>query len=370
MFQWDTKEGTYGIGYADVGQDLEDPDTAKQFFDSAAERFNKLAAANNGSVKTAKQITLDKHPGIEQRVDLFTGSVVQRTYLVSSRIYEMVVVVNNNQREYENVAVGVLDSFKVLTDAEITLRRAEEAAKAEPSPLPQTPVASRDGSDATDEGLRGCVRTVLTESQYLSATASVRGRKRDSFDTYNEQGNKLRTESYDYQGNVDRITVYGFIDGNRVAVSRTIQRDYNPPPGIASPAPAGQSKRRDPRYDNRFQFKYDEKKRLIEKIWFLNNGDVSVRDVYKYSGNQKEVSVYIGDGSLNRRYVITLDDKGNEVARTFFEGNRSVGLKQSYTYEFDANGNWTRRTTSRIVMKDGREQLEPSSIHFRTITYY
>jgi hypothetical protein len=57
----------------------------------------------------------------------------------------------------------------------------------------------------------------------------------------------------------------------------------------------------DPRYDHRFEFKYDEKKRLTEKSDFLSNGDLSRRYVYKYEGNQKEESVYLADGSLSWR---------------------------------------------------------------------
>ena len=365
MFQWQTKEGTYGVGYADAAKTLEDPDTAKQFFNAATERFNKLATANSGNVKPAKQITLDKYPGIEQRVDLFTGSVVQRTYLVSRRIYETVVVVNNSQRQYESIAVGVLDTFKVLSEAEVTLRRSEEAAKAEPSPLPQTPIAPRDGSDASDEGLRGGVKSVLTESQDLSGTWQVQGRNRDSFATYNQQGNKLRSESYDSKGNLDTITVYGYIDGGRVASFKSIRQEYNPPPG--SVATAGSKS--DPRYQHRFAFKYDEKKRLIEKTSFKSTGEVWVRHVYKYNGNQREELLYTGDGSLRWRALSALDDKGNEVKQTF-EGEGAEPLKESFTYEFDSKGNWIKKTTSRLVMKDGREQFEPYSVVFRTITYY
>ena len=219
LYQWRTREATFGIGYADAPQPLDQPDVAKTFFKSATERFNKAATTNSGSIAAVKQITLDKYPGIEQRVDLFTGTVIQRTYIVSRRIYEIVAVMKNEQRVYESVALGVLNTFKVLSEAEVNASLAAETAKAEPSPLPQTPVVQRAGSDASDEGLRGRVRTVLTEGQGLSGSWALEGRKRNSFDTYNEQGNTLRSESYDYKGNLYSITVYGFIDGSRVSAS-------------------------------------------------------------------------------------------------------------------------------------------------------
>ena len=342
----------------------------RQFFDAAVERFNKIASANSGSVGSVKQITLDKYQGIEQRVDLFTGEVIQRTYIVSRRVYEIVAVMKNSQKDYESVAVGVLDSFKVLSEADVKTQEAAKTAKAEPSPLPQTPVAQRPGTDASDEGLHGNVRTVLTESEDLSGTWSVQGRKRNSFDTFNEQGNKLKTEFYDYQGNLHRIFVYGFIDGSRVAVTRTIKREYNPPPMAIAPPPGGAVKKSDARYEYKFEFKYDDKKRLTEKTWFHNDGDLWLRYVYKYNGSQMEQLVYAKDGSLNQRYLYTLDDKGHKVEQTYFERNGSTQTKESYKYEFDSKGNWTKRTTSKVVTKDGREQLEPYSVYYRTITYY
>ena len=372
MYQWETKEATFAVGFADAVRPLQDAETVKQFFNLATDRFNQAATANSGNIAPVKQLTLDKYPGIEQRVDLFTGAVIQRTYIVSPRIYEMVAVLKNNQRVYESVAIGTLSSFKLISEAEVTAKRSEEAAAAEPSPLPQKPVTPREGSDATDDGLHGRVKSVLTESEDLSGTWAVQGRKRNSFDTFNEHGDKLRTESYDYRGNLDRITVYGYIDGGRVATSKTIEHEYNPPPiSVAlGPSPEGVVKKSDPRYQNRFEFKYDQKKRLTEKTWFRSNGEVSLRYVYKYNGNQKEEFVYAEDGSLNQRYSYLLDDKGNVLERAYFEGDKSTGSKSSFTYEFDAKGNWTKRTTSRIVKKDGREQVVHYSVDFRTITYY
>lgn len=371
LYHWETKEATFGVGHADAAMALDGPVARKQFFDSDIERFNKVATSNNGTVAAVKQITLDKYPGIEQRVDLFTGSVVQRTYIVSRRVYEIVAVMRNSQRVYESVALGVLDSFRVLSEAAVTAQLAQEAAKAEPSPLPQTPVARRAGSDASDEGLRGRVKSVLIESQDLSGTWSVQGRKRDSLCTYNEQGNRVRTEGYDPRGNLSSITVYGYIDGSRVSAFNLIDREYNPPL-IASvaPAPGAELKKPDPRYRYRYAFKYDDKKRLTEETLFHSDGEIWARRVYKYKGNQKEELVYSEDGSLTHRSVYVLDDQGNEIEETIFEPNGSIRAKEKYTYKFDAQGNWTTRTTYEIVMNEKREQSTPYSVHFRTITYY
>ena len=177
----------FGVGYADSVEPIDDPKAIEQFFEGVTERLRKFVEANDGKIVVDKKITLDKYSGVEQRADLLRGLTIQRTYLVSRRIYETVIVVKNSQREYESTAVGVLNSFKLLSDSEIT----EEALKAGPGPLPQKPETPRAGSDAGDEGLRGPVKSVRTEIQYLSETQWTKTLPRFSITTYNEKGNKL-----------------------------------------------------------------------------------------------------------------------------------------------------------------------------------
>ena len=366
VYQWQTKEATFGVGYADVNQSLDEPANAKPFFTAEEETFKKLATANSGNVAPVKQITVDKHPGIELRADLFTGTIIQRTYVASRRIYEIIAVLNNNQRGFESIAIGALDSFKILSNADVQKALSEEAAKAEPSPLPQTPVAERAGSDATDEDLHGRVKNVLTEVQLPGPDQP---RRRESRDIYNEQGNKVRVESYDERNNLSAISVYGYIDGNRVYHVKEIEHDYDNDLRVTVGA-GTVSKKFDPRYTQKFTYKYDDKKRLIEHALFQNNGDLWLRYVYKYKGNQKEELMYSEDGSVSQRSLYTLDDKGNPVKETIFRGDGSISGKQAYTYEFDAQGNWTRRTTFEVKNKEGREQPVPLFIQYRTITYY
>ena len=102
-----------------------------------------------------------------------------------------------------------------------------------------------------------------------------------------------------------------------------------------------------------------------------NDSKLWLRYVYNYSGNQREELVYSADGSLNQRYLSVLDEKGNEVEETIFEArDGSIRSKHSYAYEFDSHGNWTKRTTSKWVTKDGRSSYEPQYVYYRTITYY
>ena len=368
LYEWQTKETTFGVGYADSFQPPKHPQAIKELFDSERERFRTLVAAADGDNAVVKEITIDNHPGIEQRARVSKGSFIQRTYLVSRRIYQTLVVVTNSQRD-ESAALGVLDSFKLLTDTEIT----EEALKVLPGPLPQTPEAPRAGSDAEEEGLRGAVKSVRTEVQYPSETVFTRGTPRSWLTTYNENGNMVRTDSYDSKNNLERITVFGYLDGSRVSASKYIERDYSPPvgsgAGLGGSMPSNREK--DPRYQRRFEYKYDDKKRLTEKTEFLSNGEVLYRSVYKYEGNQKEGLLYENDNSPPQRSVYTLDDKGNEIEHIVFARDGSIRTKLSHVYEFDSKGSWIKRTTSRTENDEWlRRLMPPTSVHLRTITYY
>ena len=368
---WAMKEGNYTAGFVDAPQAWDEPETSKRVFANLREGMASFANSNNGKLVSERSIELDKHAGLEVRIEFAVGVMIQRMYLVSRRLYQTVLIMKTEQHAFENEAIGVLDSLKLLNEAEVNAALKAAAAKAEPSPLPQEPVAKRQGTDAGDEGLHGKVKTVFSESQDLSGTWSVQSRKPTGMEYYNEQGNLTKRESYDWKGNLFDITVYGYLDGARVSHWKTIPHEYNPPPMMMATVPGAAKPKYDPRYAYKFDFKYDDKKRLIEKTWIGNDGKLWMRYVYKYSGNQIEEFVYSADGSLNQHYLSVLDEQRNEIEKTIFEvSDGKIRSKNSYAYEFDAKGNWTKQTSSKWVTKDGRSFYEPASVYYRTITYY
>ncbi len=370
-YNWKMKEGFFIAGYVEAPQRFDEPEMSKQVFESIRNGMDSWVRSQNGKLVNHKQFDQDGHPALEVRLELPEHVTWQRYYLVSRRLYQASLSLTTDQRPYETLALKVLDSFRVLSDAEVAAALKKEAAEAEPSSLPQEPIVSRVGSDAADYGLRGKVKTVFRDAEDLSGTWTVQGRKPAAKEYYNERGNLTKRESYDYKGNLFEILVYGYLDGARVASRKIIKREYDPPPMIISSPPGTPRPNSDPRYSNKFTFQYDDKKRLIEKSWFLNNGKLSIRYVYKYSGDKREEFVYASDGSLNQHYVSIFDQKGNETEQTSFETKTgSIRDKHSYTYEFDARGNWIKRTTSRLVTKDGKSSYAAARVDHRTITYY
>ena len=44
--------------------------------------------------------------------------------------------------------------------------------------------------------------------------------------------------------------------------------------------------------------------------------------------------------------------------------------KETYKYEYDSLGNWTKMTTSVAVVENGTIAFEPVEVTYRTISYY
>ena len=131
-------------------------------------------------------------------------------------------------------------------------------------------------------------------------------------------------------------------------------------------------KKADSRYEYSFEYKYKDGK-LIERQMLFSNGTKGLRYVSNYSGNQIEKLVYTEKDELNQKYLYTFDKDGNEVEQVSyglsnykFYGDR----KYRYTYELDGKGNWTKRITSTESTENGVTSFRPSSVSYRTITYF
>lgn len=385
MFSWRVASGMYTVTFFDHPEQLEA--NSKSVFDKmhAPVRVNLKAADTEGKLRE-RDLKVTGHPGRELRFDTSKALIVIRHYLEGRRMYQVTAAtvrdIQPNEAETANAlrkqeieVLKILDSFELITPAQVAEVRAKEALQATPDSLPQTPVVAKLKSDAQDEGLTGKIKTVVTETEDLSGTWSVQGRKPASIEHYNEQGNLVKREFYDSRGNLADISAYGYLDGQRARKTKSIEGGYNPsgmPAGMLAGPPSGKPARKyDERYSYKFTHKYDDEGRLAEETWYGNSGDLWLRYVYKYKGSELEKLVYSANGSLNQRYVSTLDARGNEVEETIYNvAGNTVRSRVKYSYEFDAQGNWTKRTSQRQEVAKGEADFKPGYTTYRTITYY
>jgi TonB family protein len=92
---------------------------------------------------------------------------------------------------------------------------------------------------------------------------------------------------------------------------------------------------------------------------------------YDIKGNKLENAYFpIAGETLTGREVYKYDERGNISEMTLHGPDGSLISKETYAYEYDFVGNWTKMTTSVAVIEGGKVNFEPTEVTYRTITYY
>ena len=93
---------------------------------------------------------------------------------------------------------------------------------------------------------------------------------------------------------------------------------------------------------------------------------------YDIKGNKIDNAYFLSaaGGTLTGKEVYKYDDKGNIVEMTVRNDDGSLLSRETYSYEFDAFGNWTKMITSVAVMEGGKLSFEPTEVTYRTISYF
>jgi hypothetical protein len=273
--------------------------------------------------------------------------------------------VTKNEPAQLRAAFRFLNSLRLASRDEIFTLMIVDAT---PADLPQVKPTQWVKPDA-EELAKGKVKTIVEEVENpKSDTAPGMRRRADYF--FDPQGFLTKTVMYDYTGFPSMVSAYGFIDGMRVSKTGDVQNER-----IFSgqlPAMPGQiTKKRDARYAVRVAEKYDASKRVTERTFYDNAGDLFLRAIYAYRGDRVEISEYRKTGTPDNSVSQTLDAKGNilqKITREF--GKEPSERKTSYKYLlFDNKDNWTKRTVSNEVKKGGKVTSYEYT-EYRTITYY
>ncbi len=247
---------------------------------------------------------------------------------------------------------------------------AQKIKEATPQALPQEPVAKKVKTDAQDNNLKGKVKSVLVFNQENEKSPL----NLDTEEYYDENGNWLK-HIYYLDGYPMSVAVWGYIDDNRVSKTNFIEYEsgeigeltgifgrFNESSNANTP--------RDERYSIKHVSKYDEQGRLVEKMFYENNGNLSSRIVHKYKENQREVLHYAADGSEMSQTIEILDKDGNKIERHLMDGDGKIGDKEINIFEFDAQGNWVVEKTFEEKKVKGKTVKTLLWISRRTITYF
>ena len=91
---------------------------------------------------------------------------------------------------------------------------------------------------------------------------------------------------------------------------------------------------------------------------------------YGVKGNRVEnISYPVADSQIGKEEY-KYDDRGNITEMIMRDDRGAIVSRESYSYEFDAVGNWIKMTTSLVLVEAGKIKQEPIETTYRTITYY
>lgn len=322
------------------------------------------AAERTGAPLTEKPFSFSGNPGTELQINYPYSKIIYRFFIVNKTFYMMGAIVFNLNDEAR--IRQVLDSFRLLNKQETIAAKIKEAT---PQALPQSPPAPKQKSDAEDEGLKGKVKVVTEQSLEWRYRNLPNKRATESETIYNEQGNKIKKTTFG--NNIPyEIDVFGYLDNMRVSRNGFASI---PESGVIqavrlADTPGETPKPRDERYDARYEYKY-ENGVLKEETVYASNGELSRRIVHNRTANKTEELYYNNEGKAHLKYVYLLDGKGNVVEeQVYYDADaKRIQSRYAYKYEtFDAQGNWTKRVASEWKNR----ALVPTSIEYRTITYY
>jgi hypothetical protein len=128
--------------------------------------------------------------------------------------------------------------------------------------------------------------------------------------------------------------------------------------------------------------KYEGSK-LMESVSYDSDGSIRDKNEYKYNEDGQKIEEYYYDSklSLTWRETFQYDNDGNVIESASYNGNGSLVVRAVYEeYEFDSNGEWTKRT---VMAEFDPAQYGGGEVYgedlgiqrvvytvYRTITYY
>ena len=91
---------------------------------------------------------------------------------------------------------------------------------------------------------------------------------------------------------------------------------------------------------------------------------------YDLSGKRVENISYPAASSSVGKEEYKYDDRGNIVEMTMRGDGGSILSRETYNYEFDRFGNWTKMVTSLVVFESDELKREPVEVTYRSFSYY
>lgn len=191
---------------------------------------------------------------------------------------------------------------------------------------------------------------------------------------YNEQNRPIEGQVRDASGNLTMRIVRSYDEQGNVTGDKLIPEEINTPIPNELASQLGDAQKKamasfvaSAFYSGESKYKYDAKCRVVEKHRSRGVvGDTSTTIKYNDRGDISE------EITLERRQAdvvgeFKIDDTGKRSPASTPSVPAQTRTETRYTYEYDAQGNWTKKITSSHT---GNSEFMTSAIVERSLTYY
>lgn len=122
-------------------------------------------------------------------------------------------------------------------------------------------------------------------------------------------------------------------------------------------------------------YEYGSERRTRAYSWAMYDdlGSIIAKRENKYDtqGNTTEAASYGKYGLLISKDIYIHNEKGLVVeSLEYRSANPQLVKREAFSYEYDAFGNWVKRTKSKFVTERGSSFLKPVNVEYRIITYH
>ena len=195
--------------------------------------------------------------------------------------------------------------------------------------------------------------------------------------TFDADGYQTEASGYNGEGGLIHKIVYVYDDRKRLIEYFTYKPDgtllnrsftTRPVPGKVAEITTYNG---DGSFVNRAVNTFDIAKQgeKIDSSVYNKDGSLAEKRILVADGKGRvERFEYKADGSLLARFVDTLDSQRFLIEGAEYRADGSIRRKETFTREFDTQGNWIKETKSEWDAKAGT--LVPTGIRYQIITYY
>ena len=224
------------------------------------------------------------------------------------------------------------------------------------APVPATETLKSDAkvkrSDAASQRLKGKVQT-MTETLYPGENTKKFSSK--NVFKYDENGNRLEMLNYKADGSLNSTVRSSYDSAGKVASEETIlangtietksvvKTDENG--NRVEQSDIKQNPKANKLFNHRYVYRYDAQAHMIEWLAYQGNGSFFFKYTFTYDavGNRTEWLQLTQTNQIIGKVEYKYDDKNNIIEERKYKGDGSQTEANTFAYEFDKKGNWTRQ---------------------------